>query len=93
MVFEDDESKANIPGWTEAEMVPLPMRAGDLLVLDGACVHMSKRNTSSVPRHSAQLHVVEGSGWVTAPTCGSSGVRWEARNWLQRAAGVPFLPL
>ena len=42
---------------------------------------MSLPNTSAAPRHTFQLHLVEGP---------RAGVEWSARNWLQYPGGRPF---
>lgn len=66
-----------------AEFVPLPVRAGDLVLLHGALVHRSDENRSERSRHAYSVHVLEG-----AP-----GVAYPATNWLQRPADMPLVPL
>ncbi len=58
------------------QFVPLPMRPGDLILLHGAVVHMSKENTSGKSRHAYSIHLVEGE---ISPRC-----------WLQRPPEMPF---
>jgi len=57
-----------------AGFVPLPVRAGDLVVLHGALDHASLPNWSNRSRHTFQLHVVEGP---------AAGITWSPSNWLQ----------
>lgn len=65
-------------------MPPRPqVRAGSLVLLHGANVHLSKENTSPLSRHAYAMHFVEG-----AP-----GYDWQPTNWLQRRADLPFEPL
>jgi phytanoyl-CoA hydroxylase len=54
------------------KMIPLPVKAGTLIVLHGLLPHMSKENTSAASRHAYTLHVI------------SSQDRYAASNWLQR---------
>lgn len=56
--------------------VPLPMQQGDLVLLHGSVVHMSKDNTSEKSRHAYSVHVVE------------EGVA--DRCWMQRPDSSPF---
>eukprot|EP01062_Namystynia_karyoxenos_P070098 TRINITY_DN65490_c0_g1_i1.p1 TRINITY_DN65490_c0_g1~~TRINITY_DN65490_c0_g1_i1.p1 ORF type:complete len:357 (+),score=110.55 TRINITY_DN65490_c0_g1_i1:85-1071(+) len=63
---------------------PLPVAAGDLVLIHGAVDHCSLPNTSDKQRHSFQLHLVEGP---------SQGVAWHPANWLQYTGGRPFPPL
>lgn len=60
--------------------VPVPCKAGDLVLIHGQVEHLSLTNTSDRPRHTFQLHLVEG-----AP-----GIKWSERNWLQYPRGTPF---
>lgn len=59
------------------------VKAGTLVVLHGANVHLSQQNRSRHSRHAYALHVVEGT----------PGVAWASDNWLQRPPGLPFEPL
>ncbi|KAL3759050.1 hypothetical protein ACHAWU_008659 [Discostella pseudostelligera] len=72
------------PGLYKAGFVPLPCKAGDLLVFAGALDHLSLANYTSNARHTFQLHCVEGEG---------AGVVWSKENWLQYPNGVPFMKL
>ena len=60
---------------------PLPVPRGSLVVLAGTLDHLSLPNTSPHPRHTFQLHAVEGPG---------AGVHWAPSNWLQYDSGRPF---
>lgn len=62
-------------GW-----VPLEVARGGLVLLHGAVLHRSGRNTSGVPRHAYSVHVVD-----LRP-----GVTWDESNWLQRPPDFPF---
>ena len=77
---------ANATEATSAELaargfVPLPVRAGDLVVLAGTLDHLSLPNLSPDARHTFQLHMVEGP---------DAGVEWAPENWLQYASKQPF---
>ncbi|KAH8061396.1 phytanoyl-CoA dioxygenase [Aureococcus anophagefferens] len=61
---------------------PSATDAGTLVVFAGTLDHLSLPNTSPLPRHTFQLHVVE-----------SAGVAWHASNWLQTARPGGFLAL
>lgn len=76
-------SKKTPPAYDTAGAVPLPARAGTLVLLHGGVVHFSAPNASGRPRSAFTLHVVEGGG----------GVAWADDNWLQRPAGQPFVAL
>lgn len=65
-------------GW-----VPLEVARGGLVLLHGAVLHRSGRNTSGVPRHAYSVHVVD-----LRP-----GVSWDESNWLQRPPDFPFRPV
>lgn len=60
---------------------PLEVKAGDLVVIDGAVDHLSLANTSGTSRHTFQLHLVEGP---------KEGITWSPENWLQYSDGKPF---
>lgn len=75
------------PGMTKAEslrkagFVPYPCKAGDLVLIHGQVDHASLDNTSKEPRHTFQLHLVEGP---------KQGITWSPQNWLQNPVGKPF---
>lgn len=66
-----------------SKQVPLPVKAGSLVVLHGAVLHMSHENVSERSRHAFSVHVIEGA----------DGVTWAPENWMQRTAEFPFEPL
>ncbi|HKP71501.1 MAG TPA: phytanoyl-CoA dioxygenase family protein, partial [Pyrinomonadaceae bacterium] len=63
--------------WPLDELVPLEVRKGTLVVLDGLLPHLSKVNRSPRSRHAYSLHIIEG------------GCRYPADNWLRRAPEMP----
>lgn len=66
--------------WDLSGAVPLETKAGTLVVLHNALVHLSKENLSNLPRHAYSIHCVDGR----------EGVVYPADNWLQRPSGYPF---
>jgi len=68
----------------DAGFVPIECKAGDLIVFPGHLDHLSLPNYSDAPRHTFQLHLVEGE---------DAGVTWAKSNWLQYPKGVPFLSI
>jgi len=68
-------------GLFEAGFIPVECEEGDLVVFPGQLDHLSLPNYSSKPRHTFQLHMVEGP---------SEGVHWDASNWLQYPQQAPF---
>lgn len=62
-------------GW-----VPLEVARGGLVLLHGAVLHRSGRNSSGVPRHAFSVHVIDAL----------PGVTWDKSNWLQRPPDFPF---
>jgi phytanoyl-CoA hydroxylase len=64
--------------WPTEGLVPLEVRKGALVVLDGLLPHMSRANRSSKSRHAYTLHVVE------------RGSRYPEDNWLRRAPSMPL---
>lgn len=65
------------------EFEPVEVKAGTLVLLHGANLHMSRENKSGKSRHAFSVHCVEG-----AP-----GVNYRSDNWLQRKKDFPFEPL
>lgn len=60
------------------DAVPVPAAPGTLVLLDGALPHWSDANRSDHERQAFTLHVTDGA------------TEWSQRNWLQRAADMPF---
>ena len=63
--------------WPEAELVPLEVRKGSLIVLHGLLPHRSLENRSPKSRHAYTLHVIGGDA------------DYPADNWLQRSPAMP----
>ena len=63
--------------WPPARLVPLEVKKGALIVLDGLLPHMSLANRSPRSRHAYTLHVVEADS------------HYPADNWLRRAPEMP----
>ena len=64
--------------WPVDTLVPLEVKSGTLIVLDGMLPHMSRANRSPVSRHAYTLHVIEAAS------------DYRADNWLQRGADMPL---
>ena len=64
--------------WPVDGLVPLEVRAGTLIVLDGFLPHLSRANRSPNSRHAYTLHVAD------------ARARYPADNWLQRGPELPF---
>jgi phytanoyl-CoA hydroxylase len=64
--------------WPEEELVPLEVRKGSLIILNGLLPHKSLANRSAKSRHAYTLHVISGAA------------RYAKDNWLQRSAEMPL---
>ncbi len=64
--------------WPEERLVPLEVRKGSLIILNGLLPHKSLANRSSKSRHAYSLHVINGNS------------RYPENNWLQRPAEMPL---
>jgi phytanoyl-CoA hydroxylase len=82
--WEGSDSLPNAGMLLEAGFVPVECRAGDVVTFSGQLDHLSLPNFSKLPRHTFQLHLVEGP---------RAGVTWSPKNWLQYPPGVPFVSL
>ena len=82
--WEGDVPKGGYEKLFEAGFVPVECNAGDLLAFGGELDHLSLPNFSNKPRHTFQLHLVEGE---------KAGVVWSPHNWLQYPPGQPFMSL
>jgi len=81
------EGDVPMGGWEAlfgAGFVPVECKAGDLLAFNGELDHLSLPNFSDMPRHTFQLHLVEGL---------KAGVTWSESNWLQYPPNLPFMRL
>jgi len=91
-VMEDLEKDDDAVRWDgtlpddllDAGFIPFECKAGDLLAFGGELDHLSLPNKSDQPRHTFQLHLVEGP---------KEGVTWSKYNWLQYPSDKPFLRL
>lgn len=64
--------------WPEDRLVPLEVRKGSLIVLNGLLPHKSLANRSTKSRHAYTLHVIGGD------------CRYPETNWLQRSPDLPL---
>ena len=58
--------------WSMNDLVPLEVRKGTLIVLNGLLPHLSRANLSARSRHAYTLHVIDGDA------------HYPSDNWLQR---------
>ncbi|XP_045114614.1 phytanoyl-CoA dioxygenase domain-containing protein 1-like [Portunus trituberculatus] len=65
-----------------SKYVPVPVKKGTLVLIDGQVDHKSEKNTSPHSRHIYTFHVIERHNTV-----------WDARNWLQPTPEMPFTGL
>ncbi|CAJ1937938.1 unnamed protein product [Cylindrotheca closterium] len=68
----------------EEGFIPIEVKAGDLVTFCGTLDHLSLPNFSDLPRHTFQLHLVEGP---------KEGITWSPQNWLQYPEGAKFIQL
>jgi phytanoyl-CoA hydroxylase len=64
--------------WPTEGLVPLEVKAGSLVVLNGALPHLSRANRSPQSRQAYTLHVAD------------ARAEYPADNWLQRGPELPF---
>ncbi len=64
--------------WPAEGLVPLEVRKGALVVLDGLLPHLSRENRGPRSRHAYVLHLTE------------AGARYPPDNWLRRSADMPL---
>ena len=64
--------------WPEEKLVPLEVRKGSLIILNGLLPHRSLENKSPKSRHAYTLHLIGGTA------------RYPADNWLQRSKSMPM---
>jgi phytanoyl-CoA hydroxylase len=64
--------------WPEEELIPLEVRKGTLIVLDGLLPHRSLENRSNTSRHAYTLHLI------------SANATYPGDNWLQRSTSMPL---
>lgn len=56
LIYTNDRTKIH---WDEDKFVPVPVKAGDALLIDGLVVHKSSANLSPKSRHIYTFHVYE----------------------------------
>jgi len=64
--------------WPEETLVPLEVRQGSLIILNGLLPHKSLANRSTKSRQAYTLHVISGA------------CRYPENNWLQRSQELPL---
>jgi phytanoyl-CoA hydroxylase len=64
--------------WAEEELIPLEVRKGSLIVLNGLLPHRSLENRSPKSRHAYTLHIISGDS------------HYPSDNWLQRSHDMPL---
>lgn len=64
--------------WPEAELTPLEVKKGSLIVLHGLLPHRSLENRSAKSRHAYTLHIISGNA------------HYPADNWLRRSPTMPL---
>jgi phytanoyl-CoA hydroxylase len=64
--------------WPEEKLVPLEVRKGSLIILNGLLPHRSLENKSAKSRHAYTLHLISGNA------------KYPADNWLQRSDSMPL---
>jgi phytanoyl-CoA hydroxylase len=68
----------NDVSWPEAELQPLEVGKGTVIVLDPLLPHLSRENRSTKSRHAYTLHVID------------AAARYPKENWLQRSSELLF---
>jgi phytanoyl-CoA hydroxylase len=64
--------------WAEEELIPLEVKKGSLIVLNGLLPHRSLENRSPKSRHAYTLHIISGDS------------HYPSDNWLQRSKNMPL---
>lgn len=64
--------------WPIDQLIPLVVKKGALVLLQGEVVHSSYANRSTQSRHAYIVHLVDAS------------CKWSPKNWLQRPNDHPF---
>jgi len=64
--------------WAEEELIPLDVKKGSLIVLNGLLPHRSLENRSPKSRHAYTLHIISGDS------------HYPSDNWLQRSKNMPL---
>ena len=64
--------------WAEEELIPLEVKKGSLIMLNGLLPHRSLENRSPKSRHAYTLHIISGDS------------HYASDNWLQRSPQMPL---
>ncbi|MCA1557334.1 MAG: phytanoyl-CoA dioxygenase family protein, partial [Acidobacteria bacterium] len=64
--------------WPLDNLVPLEVKKGALIVLNGLLPHLSYANRSALSRQAYTLHVIDGACF------------YPKENWLQRSSSMPL---
>jgi phytanoyl-CoA hydroxylase len=64
--------------WDEEKLVPLEVKKGSVIILNGLLPHKSLANRSTKSRHAYTLHVI------------SADCSYPETNWLQRPSSMPL---
>jgi phytanoyl-CoA hydroxylase len=64
--------------WPLEQLVPLEVKRGTLIVLNGLLPHLSYSNRSAKSRHAYTLHVIDGT------------YHYPKENWLRRSPSMPL---
>jgi phytanoyl-CoA hydroxylase len=64
--------------WAEEELIPLEVKKGSLIVLNGLLPHRSLENRSPKSRHAYTLHIISGDS------------HYPSDNWLRRSKNMPL---
>ena len=64
--------------WEISKLIPLEVKAGTMIVLNGLLPHMSYANRSERTRHAYTMHLIEGKA------------DYPKSNWLQRSTEMPL---
>ena len=64
--------------WEISKLIPLEVKAGTMIVLNGLLPHLSYANRSERTRHAYTMHLIEGEAY------------YPESNWLQRSTEMPL---
>ncbi|MFH4982738.1 hypothetical protein AB6A40_009447 [Gnathostoma spinigerum] len=67
------------PSHDNSKFVPVPVKKGSMVLIHGAVLHKSQKNSSEESRHSFALHIVD-----------KENSKWSPFNWLQEMDEYEF---